>query len=134
MSVGPNKDRHINSSNLKQKKIPRENSKNTQHQKLRLVRLWDLVLSLDLHGVVPATGLTENLERGCQGCLAYRRGAACVSVCVVCVSCVRVSCVRVCLCVCVCATPLTCRQGIFCLLYTSPSPRDRTRSRMPSSA
>jgi len=28
------------------------------------------------------------------------------------------------------------RAGIFdiCLLYTSPSPRDRTRSRMPSSA
>ena len=25
-------------------------------------------------------------------------------------------------------------QFIFCLLYTSPSPRDRTRSRMPSSA
>ena len=25
-------------------------------------------------------------------------------------------------------------QHIFCLLYTSPSPRDRTRSRMPSSA
>ena len=25
-------------------------------------------------------------------------------------------------------------QMIFCLLYTSPSPRDRTRSRMPSSA
>ena len=25
-------------------------------------------------------------------------------------------------------------QGGFCLLYTSPSPRDRTRSRMPSSA
>ena len=24
--------------------------------------------------------------------------------------------------------------GEFCLLYTSPSPRDRTRSRMPSSA
>ena len=24
--------------------------------------------------------------------------------------------------------------GSFCLLYTSPSPRDRTRSRMPSSA
>ena len=24
--------------------------------------------------------------------------------------------------------------GVFCLLYTSPSPRDRTRSRMPSSA
>ena len=24
--------------------------------------------------------------------------------------------------------------GTFCLLYTSPSPRDRTRSRMPSSA
>ena len=25
-------------------------------------------------------------------------------------------------------------QGVDCLLYTSPSPRDRTRSRMPSSA
>ena len=25
-------------------------------------------------------------------------------------------------------------QILFCLLYTSPSPRDRTRSRMPSSA
>ena len=25
-------------------------------------------------------------------------------------------------------------QWIICLLYTSPSPRDRTRSRMPSSA
>ena len=25
-------------------------------------------------------------------------------------------------------------SGICCLLYTSPSPRDRTRSRMPSSA
>ena len=25
-------------------------------------------------------------------------------------------------------------QHIGCLLYTSPSPRDRTRSRMPSSA
>jgi hypothetical protein len=25
-------------------------------------------------------------------------------------------------------------QGLDCLLYTSPSPRDRTRSRMPSSA
>ena len=33
---------------------------------------------------------------------------------------------------------VTCHAGIrsynFCLLYTSPSPRDRTRSRMPSSA
>ena len=26
------------------------------------------------------------------------------------------------------------RPITFCLLYTSPSPRDRTRSRMPSSA
>ena len=26
------------------------------------------------------------------------------------------------------------QSGITCLLYTSPSPRDRTRSRMPSSA
>ena len=26
------------------------------------------------------------------------------------------------------------RQSLTCLLYTSPSPRDRTRSRMPSSA
>ena len=25
-------------------------------------------------------------------------------------------------------------EGMDCLLYTSPSPRDRTRSRMPSSA
>ena len=25
-------------------------------------------------------------------------------------------------------------RGIFCLLYTSPSPRDRQKSRMPSSA
>ena len=25
-------------------------------------------------------------------------------------------------------------QAMLCLLYTSPSPRDRTRSRMPSSA
>ena len=25
-------------------------------------------------------------------------------------------------------------KSSFCLLYTSPSPRDRTRSRMPSSA
>ena len=25
-------------------------------------------------------------------------------------------------------------QSKYCLLYTSPSPRDRTRSRMPSSA
>ena len=30
---------------------------------------------------------------------------------------------------------LKCCAGIYaCLLYTSPSPRDRTRSRMPSSA
>ena len=28
----------------------------------------------------------------------------------------------------------TANQGMDCLLYTSPSPRDRTRSRMPSSA
>ena len=26
------------------------------------------------------------------------------------------------------------QMGVICLLYTSPSPRDRTRSRMPSSA
>ena len=26
------------------------------------------------------------------------------------------------------------QEGANCLLYTSPSPRDRTRSRMPSSA
>ena len=26
------------------------------------------------------------------------------------------------------------KEGMTCLLYTSPSPRDRTRSRMPSSA
>ena len=28
----------------------------------------------------------------------------------------------------------TVNKSIACLLYTSPSPRDRTRSRMPSSA
>eukprot|EP00656_Telonema_subtile_P036392 TRINITY_DN40385_c0_g1_i1.p1 TRINITY_DN40385_c0_g1~~TRINITY_DN40385_c0_g1_i1.p1 ORF type:complete len:107 (+),score=15.15 TRINITY_DN40385_c0_g1_i1:115-435(+) len=27
-----------------------------------------------------------------------------------------------------------CPRNTYCLLYTSPSPRDRTRSRMPSSA
>ena len=33
-------------------------------------------------------------------------------------------------------TPLDAAKKVFnnCLLYTSPSPRDRTRSRMPSSA
>ena len=29
---------------------------------------------------------------------------------------------------------LSAAQAEICLLYTSPSPRDRTRSRMPSSA
>ena len=38
-----------------------------------------------------------------------------------------------------CTTPTDMRRGFdglsgICLLYTSPSPRDRTRSRMPSSA
>ena len=28
----------------------------------------------------------------------------------------------------------TAKRYVSCLLYTSPSPRDRTRSRMPSSA
>ena len=32
------------------------------------------------------------------------------------------------------AYPETLTQYEICLLYTSPSPRDRTRSRMPSSA
>ena len=32
------------------------------------------------------------------------------------------------------AFPLDAEEPIVCLLYTSPSPRDRTRSRMPSSA
>ena len=31
-------------------------------------------------------------------------------------------------------TPSEIALAILCLLYTSPSPRDRTRSRMPSSA
>ena len=31
-------------------------------------------------------------------------------------------------------TARICFDGYYCLLYTSPSPRDRTRSRMPSSA
>ena len=29
---------------------------------------------------------------------------------------------------------IVCKEGCFCLLYTSPSPRDATLSRMPSSA
>ena len=32
------------------------------------------------------------------------------------------------------ALPLVGIRNLVCLLYTSPSPRDRTRSRMPSSA
>ena len=32
------------------------------------------------------------------------------------------------------AAPISPRPSTACLLYTSPSPRDRTRSRMPSSA
>ena len=32
------------------------------------------------------------------------------------------------------ATKLNIKTVYACLLYTSPSPRDRTRSRMPSSA
>ena len=32
------------------------------------------------------------------------------------------------------SSPLTAEETYSCLLYTSPSPRDRTRSRMPSSA
>ena len=31
-------------------------------------------------------------------------------------------------------SPLCCGQDMTCLLYTSPSPRDATLSRMPSSA
>ena len=31
-------------------------------------------------------------------------------------------------------TGVTVHADVVCLLYTSPSPRDRTRSRMPSSA
>eukprot|EP00657_Telonema_sp_P-1_P004350 TRINITY_DN20052_c0_g1_i1.p1 TRINITY_DN20052_c0_g1~~TRINITY_DN20052_c0_g1_i1.p1 ORF type:complete len:100 (+),score=21.93 TRINITY_DN20052_c0_g1_i1:83-382(+) len=33
-----------------------------------------------------------------------------------------------------CDPPTFVSLACFCLLYTSPSPRDRTRSRMPSSA
>ena len=36
--------------------------------------------------------------------------------------------------VCYICTPMTLHELLSCLLYTSPSPRDRTRSRMPSSA
>ena len=32
------------------------------------------------------------------------------------------------------ATELRAKQSVDCLLYTSPSPRDRQKSRMPSSA
>ena len=34
----------------------------------------------------------------------------------------------------VCFIPTASAEDKHCLLYTSPSPRDRTRSRMPSSA
>ena len=34
----------------------------------------------------------------------------------------------------ICDAHFECTRNDFCLLYTSPSPRDRTRSRMPSSA
>ena len=34
----------------------------------------------------------------------------------------------------VAGSPFRCTPAMVCLLYTSPSPRDRTRSRMPSSA
>ena len=50
-------------------------------------------------------------------------------------------CVRVYVCVCVCVRLCVCvcvrvyvRVCACCLLYTSPSPRDMTISRMPSSA
>ena len=33
-----------------------------------------------------------------------------------------------------CAAPVTLAKANFCLLYTSPSPRDLSTSRMPSSA
>jgi len=36
--------------------------------------------------------------------------------------------------VCKTTSPSLSNSNISCLLYTSPSPRDRTRSRMPSSA
>ena len=64
---------------------------------------------------------------------------ACVCVCV----CVR-ACVRVCVCVRVVGMCInqsdeasdlkTVKESYICLLYTSPSPRDATLSRMPSSA
>ena len=41
------------------------------------------------------------------------------------------ACAHACLCVCVCVRV---RVRECCLLYTSPSPRDRQKSRMPSSA
>ena len=46
---------------------------------------------------------------------------------------VNVNLVCVCVCVCVC-TSVCVYMCVCCLLYTSPSPRDATLSRMPSSA
>ena len=73
-----------------------------------------------------------------------RKGSVCVRVCECVCACMCV-CARVCVCVCVCACVRVCvhvcvrvrvcmHACVRCLLYTSPSPRDRHRSRMPSSA
>ena len=68
---------------------------------------------------VPAVATLHNYTMVCPPGTLYRDGRVCTD--------------------CVGATPLPalrhgCYRGSSCLLYTSPSPRDRTRSRMPSSA
>ena len=68
----------------------------------------------------PSPALT--LHSVCSVCVCV---CLCVCVCVCVVLCCVVCCVELCVCVCVC---------VCCLLYTSPSPRDSLRSRMPSSA
>ena len=56
----------------------------------------------------------------------------CVSI-FLCFSCDSFIHMRMCTCVCVCVCVYVC-VCVCCLLYTSPSPRDSTQSRMPSSA
>ena len=56
---------------------------------------------------------------------------ACVRACVCCVYNAYNMCMGVCHCV---YLLYMCIVSVCCLLYTSPSPRDRHRSRMPSSA
>ena len=62
-----------------------------------------------------------------QGYLIYASGQAYIQQAVLCAMSILVHNPKA-------AISLVTDTAITCLLYTSPSPRDRTRSRMPSSA